>query len=100
MHEPYVAIYSDAVAQRSYRDRRHEGIKAALRLQGSSLADVARRLEVAPATVTSVSQGRMQSRRVQDALAEAVKVPAEQLWPERAPQPASLSDQEMPMRSG
>ncbi len=54
-----------------------------LRLAGSSLADVARELGVAPTTVTSVSQGMRRSRRIEAAIAGKLNEAPAQLWPER-----------------
>lgn len=64
--------------------RRHEAIKGALWLRQTSLSDIARELRVQASTVTSVSQGRSQSTRVQEALAYAIGMEPEVLWPERA----------------
>lgn len=63
--------------------RQHERIKMQLRLKGSSLADIARRLDVAPTTVTIVSQGFRRSRRIERAIAETLGIPEASLWPER-----------------
>jgi lambda repressor-like predicted transcriptional regulator len=63
--------------------RQHENIKMRLRLQGSSLAVVARELAVTRTTVTAVSQGRCRSQRIEAAIATKLGVTPEQLWPER-----------------
>jgi Ner family transcriptional regulator len=63
----------------------HERIKMRLRLAGSSLADVARGLDVAGTTVTSVSQGYRRSRRIEAAIAAKLGVRPVDLWPERYP---------------
>lgn len=63
--------------------RRHERIKMELRLRGSSLAQIARELRVAPTTVTSVSQGMRRSRRIEAAIAARLDVSADTLWPDR-----------------
>lgn len=62
-----------------------------LRLVGSSLAQVARDLQVAATTVTSVSQGYRRSRRIETAIATKLGVGPEELWPERYP--ANRGDQ-------
>jgi lambda repressor-like predicted transcriptional regulator len=54
-----------------------------LRLRGSSLAQIARELKVAPTTVTSVCQGMRRSRRIEAAIAARLNVSADRLWPER-----------------
>lgn len=63
--------------------RQHERIKMALRLKGSSLADIARELKVTPTTVTIVSQGMRRSRRIEAAIAARLNVPLARLWPDR-----------------
>lgn len=63
----------------------HERIKMRLRLAGSSLADVARELCVAPTTVTSVSQGFRRSRRIEAAIAGKLGEAPESLWQDRYP---------------
>lgn len=63
--------------------QRHEDIKGALRLRGKCLSDIARELSVAPTTVTIVSKGQRRSRRIEDALAAALGMEHEVLWPER-----------------
>jgi Ner family transcriptional regulator len=61
----------------------HERIKHQLRLQGCSLADVARELGVRGTTVTAASKGRRRSRRIEAALAAKLGFAPEELWPER-----------------
>jgi len=62
---------------------RHERIKMRLRLAGSSLAKIARELEVQPTTVTSVCLGLRRSRRIEDLIAEKLSTTAAKLWPDR-----------------
>lgn len=62
---------------------RHERIKMRLRLAGSSLAKIARELEVQPTTVTSVCLGQRRSRRIEDLIAEKLSTTAPKLWPDR-----------------
>jgi lambda repressor-like predicted transcriptional regulator len=66
-------------------DKRHARIKAALELHGSSLSDIARRLDVAPTTISIVSRGFRRSRRIEAAIADRLGVSAAQLWPDRYP---------------
>lgn len=54
-----------------------------LRLAGSSLAKIARELEVQPTTVTSVCLGQRRSRRIEDLIAEKLSTTAPKLWPDR-----------------
>jgi Ner family transcriptional regulator len=61
----------------------HEWIKSRLRLAGSSLAKIARELELSPATVTIVSQGMRRSQRIETAISTKLGVPAALLWPEK-----------------
>lgn len=65
---------------------RHEIIKTRLRLAGSSLAQIARELGVAPTTVTTVSQGYRRSRRIEAAIARALRVTPQALWSDRYPE--------------
>lgn len=51
--------------------------------KGITQAEIARRLSVSGATVSLVVSGRMRSRRVEQAVAEALGLPREILWPER-----------------
>jgi Ner family transcriptional regulator len=76
-------------------DKRHARIKAALELHGSSLSDIARRLEVAPTTISIVSRGFRRSRRIEAAIADRLGVSAAQLWPDRYP-PISIKEAVMP----
>ncbi|MAY19005.1 MAG: hypothetical protein CL955_00100 [Erythrobacteraceae bacterium] len=66
-------------------DEQHEHIKWLLRTQGSSLADVARALDVQPSAVTLVSKGRGRSRRIENAIAKATGLRPAQLWPKNYP---------------
>lgn len=63
--------------------KRHSKIKRNLHSVGTSLADVARELAVAPATVSTVSQGYRRSERIQQAIAKRLGVTAAELWPDR-----------------
>ena len=75
-----------------YPLRQHERIKCWLRLKGSSLAQIARDLNVTPTTVTIVSQGLRRSRRIESAIALRLGVTADRLWPDKYAEPRSLSD--------
>ena len=50
-------------------------IKAALQKKGSSLAQVARTLEVSPPTVSQVLSGRVTSRRIANEIARQAGLP-------------------------
>lgn len=63
--------------------QRHERIKMKLRLAGSSLAQVARELQVQPTTVTSVSRGLSRSKRIESRIAEVLRTTPDKLWPDR-----------------
>jgi Ner family transcriptional regulator len=54
-----------------------------LRLAGSSLAQVARELQVQPTTVTSVSRGLSRSKRIESRIAEVLRTTPDKLWPDR-----------------
>lgn len=62
---------------------KHEDIKSALRLRGVSLAQIARSLEVAPASVSTVCKGLHRSKRIEAAIAAALGWPVEEVFPER-----------------
>lgn len=66
-------------------DKRHANIKAALALRGRSLSDIARKLEVAPTTISIVSRGIRRSRRIEAAIAGELGMPVGQVWPDRYP---------------
>ncbi len=55
-------------------------IKAALALAGLTQAELARELGVAAATVCQVVGGVKRSRRIQDAIAAALRLPFDSLW--------------------
>jgi lambda repressor-like predicted transcriptional regulator len=55
-------------------------IKAALQKKGSSLAKVARDLEVSPPTVTQVLYGRATSRRIATEISRQSGVPISKLF--------------------
>ena len=64
-------------------EKRHNRIKAALQLKGSSLSAVARHLNVTPTTVSTVSRGFRRSRRIETQIAAELGCDIEDLWPER-----------------
>lgn len=55
-------------------------IKAALQKRGSSLAKVARTLEVSPPTVTQVVYGRVTSRRIATEIARQAGLPLSRVF--------------------
>ena len=77
-------MYVYGSTMRSAR-RQHERIKFWLKLKGSSLAQIARELQVAPTTVTTVSQGMRRSRRIEAAIADRLGMAPSRLWPDRYP---------------
>ena len=62
---------------------KHEFLKFRLRQRGTSMAQIARELEITQGSVTVVSQGYRRSRRIEAALAEALGVTAQELFPDR-----------------
>lgn len=64
-------------------DKRHARIKSALGLKRISLSDIARSLAVTPSTVSIVSRGFRRSRRVEQAIADALGQRPEEIWPDR-----------------
>ncbi len=55
----------------------------ALRVAGSSLAQVARELDVLTTTVASVCRGSKRSRRIEARIAEILSTTPDLLWPDR-----------------
>ena len=66
-------------------DVEHEHIKWLLKKQGTTLADIARALNVGPSAVTLVCKRRGRSRRIEAAIAAATGLAPAQLWPENYP---------------
>ncbi|WP_339108764.1 helix-turn-helix domain-containing protein [Thioclava sp. GXIMD4216] len=62
---------------------RHERIKCDLRLAGTTLAEVAKKLGISQGSLTNISQGHRTSHRAQEALAAALGMTAEKLFPDR-----------------
>lgn len=58
----------------------HESLKMALRLKGTSLAEIARELGVSRTTVSLVGLRKLSVPRVERALAAAVGKPVEELF--------------------
>ena len=68
----------------SLNDReRHLMIKLMLRTKRTSFTELARANNVTVSTVSLVSRGSAKSARVEGALAEALGLTREQLWPDR-----------------
>ena len=63
----------------------HERLKMELRLRGKSIASVARELDVFRSSVTLVSQGLRRSEKIERALAEAIGLTPQELFPDRYP---------------
>lgn len=57
-------------------------IQAALKMRGTSQADIARLCGVTPATVNGVVQGKTRSRQVEECIAAATGLSLYQLWPQ------------------
>ena len=62
---------------------KHELVKFMLRQRSNSLAQISRELGISPGSVTAVCQGIRRSRRVENALANALETTPEELFPER-----------------
>ena len=60
-----------------------EDVKAALRKRGTSLAQIARDLNIDRSTVSSVLKGVGRSRRVENAIAQGLGKPLAVVFPER-----------------
>jgi lambda repressor-like predicted transcriptional regulator len=61
----------------------HERIKYKLRMQGYSLTDVSRILEVSKPTLTLISLGQQRSRRVESGLASILGEKLSEAFPDR-----------------
>lgn len=57
-------------------------VKALMVLNGIKGVDIAKKLKVSPVTVYIVISGKGKSRRIQKAIAEALGMSFEELWPE------------------
>lgn len=68
---------------------RHELIKYRLRIIGKSCAQIANELDVSHSVITRVLQGRARSRRVEQAVADALNEPVEKVFPDRYPRKAA-----------
>lgn len=64
-------------------DKRHAKIKGALNLKGTSLSEIARALGVTPSSVSIVSRGYRRSRRIEQAIADALGETPQAVWPDR-----------------
>lgn len=69
----------------------HEQIKAALRMQGFTQADLARHLQVTEQAVSNVLRGVAASERIASAVAKLIGKPASEIWPGRYVSRASAS---------
>ena len=58
----------------------HERLKMSLRLKGTSLAAEARKLNVSRTTLSLVGLRKLKNARVEQALADAIGVPASELF--------------------
>ena len=64
-------------------EEKHGRIKHALSLRGTSLSDIARAHGVKPSSVSLVSTGWRRSYRLEVAIANALDLAPEELWPDR-----------------
>lgn len=69
----------------------HEDIKAAIRKQGFTLADVARHLDVSPSAVTAVIKNSSQSEDIRAAISRITGLPPTTLWPATKPRSSSAT---------
>lgn len=75
-----------------------EEIKAAMRMNGVTAARLSEELDLSPATISQVVNGRATSRRIQERIAEIIRKPREEVFP---PKESLLrrSAEEMPRKS-
>lgn len=64
-------------------EERHLWIKKTLHARGLTFSGIARDQEVAATTISIVSRGYRRSRRLEKAIAEALGMTPELLWPKR-----------------
>lgn len=64
-------------------EEKHGKIKQALSLRGTSLSEIARAQGVKPSTVSLVSTGWRRSHRLEAAIASALDLTPEEIWPDR-----------------
>lgn len=69
----------------------HEFLLYRIRKAGTSFAQIARDIGVAPATVTVVSKG-CRSAKIENALAAALGLTAEELFPDRYPDKSEVKN--------
>lgn len=62
-------------------DNQRELIKYALRVQGLTLTDVAKDLDVSGATLSIVIKGERRSRRIAEHVASVLDSTVDELWP-------------------
>lgn len=62
---------------------RREEIKARLRSKGLNLSDIAKSMQLTPATIYSVVSGRSFSSRVAETIASELGLQVKDIWPER-----------------
>lgn len=70
----------------------HEMIRARLRMAGTSFSAISRELGVSPPSVSLVSQGLRQSKKIQDAIARKLKTSPEKIWPGRYKQEGAMTE--------
>ncbi|TDS94889.1 helix-turn-helix domain-containing protein [Pelagimonas phthalicica] len=64
----------------------HEDVRYQLKKRGVTLSQIARELGKSPSTITAVSQGRVKSHMVQEAICRHLgKSHPSEIWPDRYP---------------
>ena len=77
-----------------------EEIKAGLRMKGVTLVEIAGRAGVTRSAVSLCLAGGMRSPRIESAIARALKVKREVIWPDRYPQKDGADEVPTPNGSG
>lgn len=62
---------------------RHERLKAELRIRGTSLAKIGRNLGISGTSMSLVGLGKHRSRRIEQAIVDALGTTPDQIYPER-----------------
>jgi lambda repressor-like predicted transcriptional regulator len=60
---------------------RYRYIKGSLAVSGIKMKDIAESLGVSSPAISLTIKGKIESKKIKDAIAEALKMPTDMLWP-------------------
>jgi lambda repressor-like predicted transcriptional regulator len=75
-------MLTNATARQQKRRAQGRYVKARVVEAGLNFNQIARRLKVSPSLISHVIHGRRPSPRVRRAIADALRMPVEALWPD------------------